>query len=156
MLWLKILLACLTVAFCVEIGYLMADKYRCRYAFYRQFHDFNERYLAELEYSRKPLTIFVKEFPATGEFSKLLKEWGQDGSFRCRLSCLTSQERERAEDYFSMLGRGDAQAQTAYFSAYKKQLSEARSACEKESRSRTALYLKLGLLAGLALVILMI
>lgn len=156
MLWLKILLACFTVAFSVGIGYLMADKYRCRYAFYRQFHDFNERYLAELAYARKPLTVFMGEFPASGEFAKLLKEWTQGHGVRCQFACLTSQECGQAEEYFSMLGRGDAQAQTAYFNAYKKTLSDARSACEKESRSRTALYLKLGLLAGLALVILMI
>ena len=156
MLWLKILLACLTVGFSVGIGYLAANKYRSRYAFYRQFQDFNERYLSELEYARKPLPVFVREYEDKGDFSGLLGDWLKTRSPQVKLSYLSSDEREQCCAYFSMLGRGNAQAQAEYFGTYKPSLSEKKAACEKESRERGMLYLKLGLLAGLALVILMI
>ena len=58
MLWLKFLLAGCSIAFCVALGYLAANKYRSRRKFFDAFHTFNERYLSELGYARKPLPQF--------------------------------------------------------------------------------------------------
>lgn len=156
MLWLKILLSCLIIAFSVGIGYLAGNKYRCRRSFYAQFYDFNEKYLHELDYTRKPLPEFIKTFPATGDFRKVLDEFARTRKTEAGYSYLTQDEKRECGDYFSMLGRGDAQSQSGYFSARRAPLGEKKAACEQEAKARNQLYLKLGLLAGLAFVILII
>ena len=156
MVWLKVLLACLAVTFSTGIGYVAANKYRCRYAFYRQFQDFNARYVSELEYARKPLPVFLSEYPASGDFKKTLEEWTRRHAADSLPDFLTKEEKAECADYFAMLGRGDAAAQREYFSARRKPLEERSAASEKESKARNALYLKLGLLAGLAFVILIL
>ena len=59
-------------------------------------------------------------------------------------------------DYFSMLGKGDTVSQKNYFSSRKAILEEKKAVCEKECKTRNELYIKLGLLAGLAFVILIV
>ena len=73
MLWLKFLLAACAIAFCIGLGYLAANKYRCRRSFYSQLYDFNERYLSELGYARKPLPQFLKEYVYAGEFGRTIE-----------------------------------------------------------------------------------
>ena len=156
MLWLKILLACVIVAFGVGVGWLAAGKYRCRYHFFAQMHDFNERYLSELGYARKPLPAFLNAYPATGDFQKTLKEFCETRAVQLKYSYLTQEEKKECGDYFSMLGRGDAQSQSGYFGAHREPLGEKKAACEREAKAKSGLYLKLGLLGALAFVILII
>lgn len=156
MLWIKVALACLAIAFCVGIGYLAANKYRCRRAFFAQLDDFNARYLNELEYARKPLPVFLKEVSATGDFKKTLEEFSSSRSPQLKFSYLTKEEKKECADYFSMLGRGDALSQKGYFCARREPFGEVRAACEKQAKAKGELYLKLGLLAGLAFVILIV
>ena len=49
-----------------------------------------------------------------------------------------------------------ASSQKGYFCARREPLGEVRAACEKQAKAKGELYLKLGLLAGLAFVILII
>ncbi len=154
MLWLKVVLAGAAVAFCVLLGYLAANKYRSRKAFYAQFYLFNERYLSELGYARRPLPQFLAAYPYTGDFQRTLAAFSAHGmSFP---ACLTQEEKKECEDYFGMLGRGDAHTQSGYFGARRAALAERKDKSKKEAEERGTLYLKLGLLAGLAFVILII
>ena len=155
MLWLKFLLAACAIAFCIGLGYLAAHKYRCRRSFYSQLYDFNERYLSELGYARKPLPQFLKEYVYAGEFGRTI------GAFSAREELprhpfLSDAEQKEYADYFAMLGKGDAQSQSAFFTAKRAALQQRKEESEKEAKARGALYLKLGLLAGLAFVILII
>lgn len=155
-MWLKFLLSVLIIAFCILLGYFAAEKWRSRKKFYLQYCLFHERYLNELTYARKPLPSFLKEYSYSGDFAKILKtfserqEWGKYPSF------LTKEEQDFCKNYFSMLGKGDAVSQKNFFSAQSATLSDKRSLSEKEAKSRGELYLKLGLLAGFAIVILII
>ena len=72
MLWLKLLLAGCVIAFGVGMGYFAAGKYRSRARFFAQLHDFNERYLTELGYARKPLSVLLKEYTGSGVFQRTL------------------------------------------------------------------------------------
>lgn len=155
MLWLKLLLALCAIAFCIGLGYLAANKYRNRRSFYAQFYDFNERYLSELGYARKPLPQFLKEYAYTGEFKKTVEAF----SARKELpphAFLTEEEKKEYADYFGMLGKGDAASQSNFFTAKRAALQQKKEESEKEAKARGALYIKLGLLAGLAFVILII
>ena len=156
MLWLKITVACAVIAFGCWIGWLAAGKYRYRYRFYTQFNDFNERYLSELLYARKPLPVFLKEFPAAGDFKKMIDSHAAKQKNECSFSYLTKEERAACCDYMGMLGRGDAQSQGEYFGAQRQTLAEKKKKCEQEAAKYNALCLKLGLLGALAFVILII
>ena len=156
MLWLKILVAAAVVAAGTAGGYFAANKYRARQKFYAQFAVFNERYLNELGYARKPLGAFLKQYEYTGDFSKSLKAFSEKRDPKIDYSYLTEEERAECADYFSMLGKGDSLSQKNFFAAKQAGLGEKRAASEKEAKSRGSLYLKLGILSGLAVVILIV
>ena len=155
-MWIKLILSVLIIAFCTLLGYVAASKYRSRKQFYAQFQVFNERYLTELSYSRRPLSAMLKEFGGGGDFEKLLKKFSETRTPECKFSYLTKEERSETGEYLTMLGRGDSHSQHEFFASKKGMLSEKKAESELEAKKRGDLYLKLGLLAGLAFVILIV
>lgn len=155
-MWLKILLAVIIIAVATLCGYLAGNKFRARRKYYAQLAAFNERYLNELDYARKPLADFLKEFTYTGDFAKSLNTFSESRAAKVDFSYLDQEERMACADYFAMLGKGDSLSQRSYFSSKKAGIEEKRAASEKDAKSRCALYLKLGVLAGLAAVILIV
>ena len=155
-MWIKIVICIALIAFSTSIGYLLSGKYRARRKLYDQFSLFNERYLNELNYARKPLPDFLKQYEYTGDFAKTIKQCVEKRDCNVKLSFLTVEERSACGNYFSMLGKGDALSQRSFFGAQTGALEEKRADSEKKAKSRGGLYLKLGLLAGLAIVILII
>ena len=156
MLWIKFITGAFVVAFCVFLGYLAGAKHRNRKKFFAQLVLFNERYLTELSYARKPLSTFLREYPYSGDFGKAVNAFAEHRVTEPKLSYLTKEEKKMCADYFGMLGKGDAVSQKGYYSAQKGELEEKKAASEKEAKKRSELYLKLGLLAGLAFVILIV
>ncbi len=154
-MWIKLLLCGLMIAFCTALGYLAAEKYRSRKKFFSQFELFNARYLTELAYARKPLEVFLREYSYTGDFQKLISALQKRGELPAH-GFLTKEEQGDTENYFSMLGKGDTASQEAYFSSKKGWLAEKKKKAEEEAKARGELYVKLGLLAGLAFVILIV
>lgn len=154
-MWIKLLLCLLIIAFCTLLGYFAAGKYRARRRFYRDFSAFNDAFLHELEYARRPLPSFLKEIKREGEFNLLLLSVTEQRG-KCDLKFIGEEERKEADEYFSMLGKGTALSQKNYFSSKRDGLLEKKGICEKEAKERGDLYLKLGLLAGLAFVILIV
>ena len=155
-MWLKILICVAVIAFSTALGYLLSGKYRARRKFYDQFTLFNKQYLNELNYTRKQLPDFLKEHEYTGDFSKTVKQFVESRDSAVKLSYLTKEENGAYANYFSMLGKGDAHSQKAFFGAQEQELEARRSESEKQAKARSGLYVKLGLLAGLAIVILII
>jgi len=157
MWWLKLIVGALVVLFGVAVGYFAAGKYRLRKEFFAEFAAFNERYLGELTYARRPLKEFLTAYSYEGEFKKLLSELQTTGGVRAeKRDFLSEEEKTLVGDYFSMLGRGDSRSQIDYFSSRKRELTEKKEGSEREAKQRGELYLKLGLLAGLAVVILIV
>lgn len=155
-MWLRLLVSALVVGFCTLLGYFAAGKYRARKQFFGQLAHFNEQFLGELGYARKPLGAFLSEYKYQGDFGKAIESFSKMRSLEFHFSYLTKGEQADLTVYFSMLGKGDAQSQKGYFSAQKSVLAEKKAESEKEARIHGELYLKLGLIAGLAFVILII
>ena len=155
-MWLKILLCIAIIAFSTAVGYLLAGKYRARKKFYEQFCLFNKQYLNELSYTRKPLPDFLKEHTYTGDFAKAVKESVNLRDSAVTLSYLTNDEKSACSNYLSMLGKGDAASQKSYFGAQTQALEAKFAEGEQQAKARGSLYLKLGVLLGLAIVILII
>lgn len=155
-MWLKLLLCAAIVAFCVGIGYLAGEKYRSRKKFYARFLSFHERYLNELTYARTPLAEFLAAEDLNGDFGKLLNAVRCHETPNAEFSYLTAEERKGCAEYFSMLGKGDSASQRGYFGSKTAELFDKKTKAEEEAKRRGELALKLGLLAGLAVVILII
>lgn len=163
---IKFLLGVATVAFTAFCGYLLAKKYRQRKLFFLQMKEFNERFLNEISYYRRPIAEFISGYAYQGEFQTLLSLFFErikersvtekmflDGE---AFSFLSRDERTFVEDYFQMLGKGDSVSQKGYFSSVKSELSRLQTSTETECKKYGDLYVKIGFLCGLLILILML
>ncbi len=154
------------VAFTTFCGYLLAGKYRKRRLFFTQLQTFNERFLSELAYYRRPLQVFIREYNYKEEFALLLQrflsciknenELKEVELFGESFFFLKKEERQIVLNYFSMLGRGDSTAQKGYFSAVKNNLISMQEECVITCKKYADLYIKLGFLFGLLILILIV
>ena len=64
----KFLFGIVMIAFTSFCGYLLARKYRQRKLFFRQLYEFNERFLTEIAYYRRPIQEFAAKYTYRGEY----------------------------------------------------------------------------------------
>ena len=162
----KFLLGVVIVAFTSFCGYLLSKKYRRRKVFFTQINEFNERFLNEMSYYRRPLTEFFSKYEYTKEFKFLLDDYiqtlrnGQTSLEKALETAdydfLKKEEKSFICDYFYMLGKGDSVSQKAYFSSVKESLKKQANEAMIESKRYGDLYIKLGFLCGLFILILII
>jgi stage III sporulation protein AB len=164
----KFLVGLAIVAFTSFCGFAFAKKYRVRKQFFTQFYEFNNRFLSEVNYFKRPIAEVCKRFTYRGEFDLLLngflkkrEEYGEKlGAVRAldlqEFHFLTADEQAFIGDYFLTIGRSDTLSQKAYFGAAKEKLAEWKKNCEESCKKYGDLYLKLGFLCGLAVLILIV
>ena len=118
---------------------------------------FNERLVNEVSYTKIPLPAFAEKYEFTGDFKKMLTDKKDDfQAEKYDFEYLTEDEKKFLCDYFRMVGGSDAASQKTYLSALRKEIEERRRTSEDIYKKYFALYLKLGFLAGLVLVILIV
>ena len=66
---LKFLLGVAIIAFTTFCGYLLGKKYRIKKQFFLQLNEFNERFLSEIAYYRRPLREFIAGYAYQGQGS---------------------------------------------------------------------------------------
>lgn len=155
---MKILLCISLLALCVLLAFLLTRKYRLRKDFYYNFALFNERLLNEVSYTKIPLPAFIEKYTFGGDFYNLLLEKKKSGfeSGQYDFSYLSEDERKFTADYFKMIGKSDAPSQKTYLASVRNRIEDKRQKSEESYKKYFALYIKLGFLAGLALIILII
>lgn len=167
---IKFILGIAIVCFTSFCGYVLAKKYRQRKNFFAQMNEFNERFLSEIAYYRRPVKEFAKKYAYKGEFDDLLcafvetlgagtKENSDGSSSEPPLpaySFLSKDETAFVNDYFLMVGKGDSASQNAYFTSVKGTLGDYKKKSAEECKKYGDLYLKLGFLCGLTILILII
>ena len=159
---LKFMSGIVIVAFTTFCGYYLAKKYRQRKLFFTQFKEFNERFLNEIAYRRRPLVEFAQNYPYQGEFNEFLQDFflhiNENQPFLDfeRYTFLKEEEKSVLKDYFAMLGKGDSASQKAYFSSLKDPLSKFQTEAETTCKRYGDLYIKIGFLCGLLILILII
>ncbi len=158
---IKFCLGVAIVALTSFIGYLLSKKYRQRKDFFIQLCTFNDRYLSELAYRRRPIREFASSYVYYGEFNALLQEFflgieeGADFNFP-DYNFLSKEEKTLITDYFLMLGRGDSFSQKGYFSSLKETISSHTAKVTEDGKRYGDLYIKIGFLCGLLILILII
>lgn len=152
---LKVICGMCIVAFCSYIGYFAAEKYRRRKSFFVQLSEFNERFISELEFGRRPLSEFIGAYEYKGDFAVFIKGC-LDGKISCGYSFLSADEKNFVNGYFSMLGKGDAHSQSSFFTSVGAGVKKYREVSEADAKKYGDLYVKLGFLAGLAIVVVIV
>lgn len=162
----KFLLGVAVVAFTSFCGYLLARKYRQRQLFMRQLCTFNERFLSEISYYRRPIAEFVRKYTYKDEFGEFLRIFFyslekntplfQDVLKKPEFSFLQEEEKTIVGDYFLMLGKGDSASQKLYFSSMRETLSKQCREAEQTCKKYADLYVKIGFLFGLLIMILIV
>lgn len=157
---IKILLCVMAVTLCVMLAWLLTRKYRLRMMFYYNLHLFNERLVNEVSYTKIPLPAFMEKYTFSGDFKRML-EVKRDARFDngdegCNMDYLSEDERKFLGDYFRMIGKSDAASQRTYLSAMREEITEKKQKSEELYRKYFSLYIKLGFLAGLILVVLIV
>ncbi len=163
---LRIFFGIAIVAFASFCGYLLSKKYRQRRLFFTCWREFNEQFINEIAYYRRPLSDFLSLRTYEGEFQTLLQEYAQilseyakSGENRLDLSeysFLIDDEKTVVFDYFRMLGRGDSASQKSYFLSLRDTLVKYQTIANEQGKKYEDLYIKLGFLCGLFILILII
>lgn len=120
-----------------------------------QLYSFNERFISELSFARRPLKEFFAEYEYKGDFLTLLNSYAEAG-FNCSFSFLSPDDINFVSGYFSRLGKGDAYEQSGYFAAQRDSLASLKTESENDEKKYGGLYIKLGFLAGLAIAVVIV
>ena len=125
---IKILLGISIVAFTSFCGYVFSGKYRKRKSFFRQFNEFNERFLSEISYYRRPIADFISQYSYKEDFDELLRlfygrissEEDERKSFIDETSFhfLSQEEKLFVDNYFSSLASTSSICGFATFSTF--------------------------------------
>lgn len=162
---LKFVIGVALIAFTTVCGYLLSRKYRERKLFFRQFREFNDRFISEISYFKRPIEDFVAAYAYQGEFDNVLQRFflglkddssAENGLDLSDQTFLSDAEKQLVFDYFLMFGKGDSLSQKNYFSAVKERLSKLEANADAEAKRYGDLYIKLGFLCGLLLLILLV
>ena len=162
----KFIVGVAIVAFTSSCGHFLARKFRQRKLFFKQLQEFNERFLSEISYYRRPIREFAAKYLYKGEFNELLQDFfamlQRNESLQSGLlddpkyAFLKTEEKRVVEDYFLMLGKGDSLSQKGYFSSVKQSISALQSDAETTCKRYGDLYIKIGFLCGLLILILIL
>lgn len=151
----KLICGMLIVGFSTFIGWFSGVKYRKRKLYFIQLEVFNDRFLNELSYTRRPIVKFLSEQEFKGDFADDLHSYVSSGK-KVYESYFLSEENDFVNGYLSIIGKGDAESQINYFTSVKGTLSEKRTEGENQCKKYSDLYFKLGFLAGLTILILLV
>ena len=134
--------------------------------FFIEFYEFNERFLTEIAYYRRPIMEWLSQNVFKQEFGVLVQLYAEQTMQNLPIQGIVSENADFAflikdekcyvENYFSMLGKGDSLSQKNYFSASKEQLDGWRKKAENDAKKYVDLYVKVGFLFGLFILILIV
>ena len=160
---MKIIVGIAVVVFTTYCGWFLSRKYRRRKQFFADMQEFNLSFLEEIGYAKRPFESFCARKHYAGEFGELIEdvlarrlEKKTTKIPMDEYSFLSADERVFVGEYFQTVGRADSQSQKGYFSSAKIKLDSLKSKGDDDSKKYTDLYTKLGFLAGLAMMIVLL
>lgn len=152
---------------CVFVGYLFSLKYKKRQKFFSTLIMLAEKLDVEINYSRDRLKKLITEFDESHKKNLLSVEQNfidyLDG--KCELTSenlfknvniLKASEKDFLFIFFKNLGRSDVENQTKEIKNYIKRFEEMSKTSDIENKKYGSLSLKLGIVAGLFLIVILI
>ena len=163
---LKVIFGVAVVVVATALGYLFSKKYRQRRRFFSQLREFNEQFIHEVTYYRRPIKEFLSCHVYDGEFDGLLQKYTamlaqsvlESHSLfdLAEYTFLAENEKSDVVDYFMTIGKGDSASQKCYFLSMRERLAKYESDAISQGKKYENLYIELGFLCGLFILILII
>lgn len=154
-------------ACCVGIGYIFSLKYRRRATFFKTLVMLCQKIDLEINYSRERLRNLLKNFDDKTKknlhgldknFIAYLENNTQleEASLFKNINFLKQNEKDLIMLFFKSLGRSDLASQSQELKNYEKRFEELSNGATGENKKYGSLSIKLGIVAGLAVVVLFI
>lgn len=146
---------------CTFLGYKFSERYRLRKKFYSGFYAFNKKMIDEISFARNSLPKIIDDFHSEETFHNILQEYKLSLQNGDKLNCekvwfLSEEEKKETEEFFSLLGKSDAFTQMNFLKTYEGKLKDLSAATAAEEKKFVSMYVKLGVLAGILALILIL
>lgn len=164
---MKYLFMILLFCLCVFVGYYYSSKFSKRKKFYSSLISFADKLALEINFSRERLKVLTENFDASTRknllgidegFVEYLDKKGElttENIFK-KAQILTKEEKENVLLFLKILGRSDVENQTKEIKNFVSRFEETRQKCDQDQKKYGSLALKLGIIAGLFCVIILI
>ncbi len=164
---MKWILMVILFAGCLLVGYLYSNKYKKRVDFFNSLIYFAQKLDVEINFSRERLKKLVENFDEKAKsnlqgidisFLKYLNEGGDltaESLFKNK-GLIKKEEKEVVTMFFKNLGRSDVENQTKEIKNSIERFEKLQNDALMEYKKFGKLGIKLGIIAGLALVIILI
>ncbi len=164
---MKYILIAVVFCLCCFVGYVFSIKYMKRKKFFSALIALADKLSLEINFSRERLKVLIQNFDETNKKHLL----GIDERFidyldkKCELTneaifkktdILKNDEKEFILLFLKTLGRSDVENQTKEIQSFVTRFNEIKTVCDQEQKKYGSLSLKLGVVAGLFWVVIMI
>ncbi len=164
---MKYVLIIVLFCVCCGVGYFFSTKYMKRKRFFNSIIILADKLSLEINFSRERLKVLLQNFDSANRKNLL----GIDERFidyldkKCELTseemfkkadCLKADEKDFVLLFLKTLGRSDVENQTKEIQNFTARFNEKKEQCDAEQKKYGALSIKLGIVAGLFCVIILI
>ena len=164
---MKYILLGILFVICTMAGYIFSLKYKRRQRFFSSLIMLAEKLDVEINYSRERLKKLIQEFDLNqkknlmGVENNYLNFLDGDGELTSELlfkniSFLKQSEKDLVFLFFKNLGRSDVENQSKEIKSYVKKFEDVSKICDAENKKYGSLCTKLGIIAGLFLIVVLI
>lgn len=158
---MKFVLLIIIVFICAYIGYGLSNYYNKRVNFFKDLKLLFEKIKLEINFSHLKLISILNSFSTTSKevdylkknFKKCLQEnlnFNEENLF-CNIKILSNDEKQLLILFLTSLGKFDVFNQSKQLENQEKELELLRKNAEDEAKKYGPLYLKLGVILGLAI-----
>lgn len=159
---LRLIAGGLLALICCYIGLLIKRRYASRVTFFKSASAFCIMLSDELSMRKTPIPVVCDKFTAgrRGVFEDLLCEWarsvklGKNADFD-KYKLLKNDETKDIATFLNMLGKTDLKDQLAHVEHYKEAFDRKTTECESQSKKQGAMYFKLCVLLGIAIILIL-
>ena len=152
---------------CVGVGYLFSMKFKKRVQFYLALIMLAQKLDVEINFSRERLKKLIESvddktrknlFEVDKNFISYLDSEGELDMNKLLAKCtfLKNDEKEMVYLFFKNLGRSDVTGQTKEIQNFLKRFDDNLAKCTTENKKYGSLCVKLGIIAGLLMVVILI
>lgn len=157
----KFLLGGIAVTVSTAIGRAAVGKFGRRYSFFSEMKRLNGELIRNLSFRMLPVTEILSDarqrYPSVKDtLDALLFSTENDCVFVFRNADLNEEERSFAEEYFRRAGGGNRESEKGFLEEYAEYFARKEKECAAEKKRYSALGGKLGFLAGVAVMILIL
>ncbi len=161
-----VLIVCI-FCLCAFVGYAISVKYMKRKKFFNSLIVFADKLSLEINFSRERLKVLLENFDSANkknllgidekfiEYLDKKIELTSENIFK-KADVLKSEEKDCILLFLKTLGRSDVENQTKEIQNFISRFNEMKSRCDAEQKKYGSLSLKLGIVAGLFWVVILL